>query len=410
MNAGNTISLKSFLLLLFLNLASLPQITCAETGFAGLHSLERLEEASLLMVDTSGHKLVSLRPEKPMIPASTLKLVTALLALETWGQKHDFVTDFGLDHDNILWIKGYGDPFLISEEIDQIVMGLQKKGLKVINGIGIDESYFDSRIHVDGQTDTNNPYDAPLAPLAANFNTINIRRENGQTFSAEKQTPLTLLMKELSKNLPSGQHRIRLVDQNQSARLFAEILMAKLKRQGVEIVQAQILKGSFPDTRFPYYRHRNSHALPEIIRAMLQYSNNFIANQLFLLLGVEKQGAPANMEKSRSVATEQINRLFNWQDFSIVEGSGISRKNRLSAQQLIDVLQRFSAWRDLLRKQTDGILAKSGTLKGISTYAGYINRQGKWLPFALMINEPVDYGFRKRVAEELSHWNELGQK
>ncbi len=362
--------------------------------------LIEMKQSSLLIVDSSGHRVQSHNPNNPMIPASTMKLLTALLSLRTWGTAHRFTTDFALDHDNHLWVKGYGDPYLISEEIDLIVLGLKNKGLKKISGIGIDDSYFTSRIIVPGQSKTDNPYDAPLSALAANFNTINVQRKNQKTLSAEIQTPITPLIKQLAKKLPTGTHRINLGDQAHSSHYFAEILMAKLEKQNVQVTQ-KLITGTFPDTRFPFYRHQNSHDLSEVISAMLQYSNNFIANQLFLLLGVEEKGEPATMRKSQLVVESRIHKLFAWQDYTVEEGAGLSRNNRLSAKQLIDVLKQFLPYRDLLSHQNNRILAKSGTLKGISTYAGYLFRSAQWMPFALMINQPVKYNLRKRVALEL---------
>ena len=359
-----------------------------------------MKQSSLLVVDPSGNEIQSHHADRPMIPASTMKLLTALLALETWGSDHRFVTDFALDQKNYLWVKGYGDPFLISEEIDLIVIALKKRGLKKINGIGVDDSYFSSDIIIDGQSKTDNPYDAPLSALAANFNTINVKRKDQKTFSAEPQTPLTPLIKHLAKDLPVGTHRINLGEQTQSPRYFAEILMAKLEAQGIRITN-KLIEGTIPDTIFPFYRHQNSHDLSEIISAMLQYSNNFIANQLFLLLGVEEKGAPATMDKSRSTIRSKVQKLFGWQNYAVREGAGLSRDNRLSARQLIDILQHFLPYRDLISRQNDRILAKSGTLKGVSTYAGYLFRSDQWMPFALMINQSVPYNFRKKVALEL---------
>jgi len=335
-----------------------------------------------------------------MIPASTLKLLTAFLALKTWGPGYRFITDFDLDEDNYLWIKGYGDPFLISEELDLIVVALKKKGLKSVNGIGIDDSYFSKDIKIDGQSRTDNPYDASLSALAANFNTLNIIKDKNGIRSAEVQTPLIPLMASLGQRLDNGKHRINLGEQKLSSRYFAELLAAKLRAADIPVAK-ELITGVFPNTINPFYRHQNSHDLADIISAMLQYSNNFIANQLFLLLGVEARGAPASIEKSRESVDKKIKRMFHWQDYMVLEGAGLSRNNRLSARQLIDILDHFIPYRDLLSHQNDLILAKSGTLKGISTYAGYLRKNQEWMPFSIMLNQPVEYNFRKRVAEYL---------
>jgi len=358
-----------------------------------------MQQASLLVRSESGIQH-GIRADLPLIPASTLKLLTALLALETWSPDHRFVTDFDLDEKNYLWVKGYGDPFLISEEIDLIVTALKKKGLRKVDGIGIDDSYFSRDIRVDGQSKTNNPYDASLSALAVNFNTLNVIRDERGIHSAESQTPLIPLMKSLGQKLGNGEHRINLGDQKLSSRYFAQLLAAKLRSVNIPVTE-ELITGTFPNTINPYYRHQNSHELAEIISAMLQYSNNFIANQLFLLLGVEANGAPASMEKSRTVVEKKIQVMFAWQNHIILEGAGLSRENRLSAHQLTDILKRFHPYRHLLSHHNDQILAKSGTLKGISTYAGYLLKNREWVPFAVMINQAVEYNFRKRVAEIL---------
>ena len=371
----------------------------AEDSQGILQQIRNMEQASLVVRSESGFQQ-KIRADLPLIPASTLKLLTALLALETWGSDHRFVTDFYLDENSCLWIKGYGDPFLISEELDLIVAALKKKGLRKVSAIGIDDSYFSGDIRVDGQSQTDNPYDASLSALAANFNTLNIIKDKNGIRSAEAQTPLIPLMELLGRKLGHGTHRVNLGKQKLSSRYFAELLAAKLRAVDIPVTK-QLITGTFPNTISPYYRHQNSHYLAEIISAMLQYSNNFIANQLFLLLGIEAQGAPASMEKSRTIVDKKIQIMFGWKNHIIREGAGLSRDNRLSARQLTDILERFQPYQDLLSHQNDHILAKSGTLKGISTYAGYLQKNHEWIPFVIMINQPVEYNFRKRVAKYL---------
>ncbi len=361
--------------------------------------IKDMKHASLIF-GSEKHTHIAIQPDLPLVPASTLKILTAFIALETWGADHRFITDFYLDKNDILWIKGYGDPFLISEEIDLIVAALKAKGLKEINGVGIDHNYFSSDLIIHGQSATNNPYDASPSALTANFNTINIRRKNKTTYSAEAQTPLTSTMLQAGSKLPSGTHRINLRKNRSGSRYFAEILVAKLNAENIQTTN-KLLIGVSPMTLNPFYRHQNSHKLSEVVSAMLKYSNNFIANQLFLLLGVEAKGAPATIEKSQAAVASQIDQIFHWNNYTVKEGAGLSRANRLSTRQLIELLKKFSPYRNLLSQQNDKIFVKSGTLKEVSTYAGYVFRSQTWVPFALMINHPVKYNFRKKVAKKL---------
>jgi hypothetical protein len=100
-----------------LSLAFLP-LPCSFAN--SLDKFNRYDSAGLLYLDESGKVLNEKHPEDLLVPASTTKLVTAYLALNHWGEDYRFKTDFFLDESTAnptLWIKGYGDPFLISEEL-----------------------------------------------------------------------------------------------------------------------------------------------------------------------------------------------------------------------------------------------------------------------------------------------------
>jgi len=338
---------------------------------------------------------------KLYIPASTIKVLTSLIALDHWRDEHRFKTDFYFDPvTNNLWVKGYGDPYLVSEEIDIIVKKIKLAGISELDGIGIDNSYFSKTISIDGQGNSLNPYDAALGATAANFNTINVRVYENSISSSEKQTPLTPLVNELAQGLSIGTHRINLGDVEYAPRYFSELLKAKLNLSEIP-TDAFFQSGKIPSTSVLLFTHKNSKTLEQVIASMLEFSNNFIANQLFLTLGADVNGAPANLEKSQAVVKQYIKKHFNWSDQIIIEGAGLSRQNRMSAQQLIDVLNKFKAYRHLMPSQSHDIFAKSGTLKNVSTYAGYINRNNSWNPFAIMINQRVNFHFREEVALEL---------
>ncbi|WP_457665906.1 D-alanyl-D-alanine carboxypeptidase/D-alanyl-D-alanine-endopeptidase [Thiolapillus sp.] len=374
----------------------LASATACANGTGALDQILDMPRASLLLLEKDGTALVSHNPETPRIPASTLKILTAWLAIRHWGLDYRFKTDFYLDEEEILWVKGYGDPMLVSEEIDRMAAALAAMGLKRLRGIRLDGSYFSDRLSVDGRSDSNNPYDAPVAALAANFNTVYVRKTARRVVSAEPQTPLTDVAQKIARSLKNGKQRVNIHNRRLSARYFGEILRAKLQDQGVEVT-GSISDRSLPDSLPLYYRHTNSRTLEDVLQAMLRYSTNFIANQLFLTLGADSQGAPANFTKSRSFARQVIDEAFRWQGFRMVEGSGLSRQNRINARQMIMLLQAFRPYRKLLPSAEKGIHAKTGTLMGISAYAGYIEER----PFALFINQPASYDLRLRAAREL---------
>lgn len=374
--------------------------TASAAEISAIQHLESLEKSSVLILEENHEKRYSIRADQAMVPASTIKVLTAFLALKHFGADYRFKTDFSLDNHNNLWVKGYGDPFLISEEIDLIVSALKTKQLTQVNDIILDTSYFSQQITINGQSKTDNPYDASPGALVVNFNTVNAKLQNGRVFSAEKQTPVTPTMRRLLKSFSRGTHRISIKNQSAGAVHFAEVLAAKLSEHGVH-THGEIKTGELLKTQPLLYRHRNSHTLSEIVSAMLQYSNNFIANQLFLLLGVDVNGEPANINQSQTYTKQVIKSRFGWKNYTIEEGAGLSRNNKLSARQLVELLTHFSPYRELLNHQNNSIYAKTGTLNGVSSYAGYLRKSEQWVPFALIINQPVPFNFRKRVADEL---------
>src|SRR5271154_5331466 len=71
----------------------------------------------VLVVDKEGNELVAQNADEPFVPASVTKIVTAWLALEVLGGDYRFETRFYLDDKRVLYVRGGGDPFLISEEL-----------------------------------------------------------------------------------------------------------------------------------------------------------------------------------------------------------------------------------------------------------------------------------------------------
>ena len=64
----------------------------------------------VVVTDAAGEALVSLNADRPFIPASTLKVVTALASMEVLGGDYHFTTHFYLDENKVLYVEGHGDP------------------------------------------------------------------------------------------------------------------------------------------------------------------------------------------------------------------------------------------------------------------------------------------------------------
>jgi D-alanyl-D-alanine carboxypeptidase/D-alanyl-D-alanine-endopeptidase (penicillin-binding protein 4) len=366
-----------------------------------------LQNASLVVSD-GRRLLIADQPDRLLVPASTMKLVTALAAIERWGLQHRFETRFYLGRDDRLWVQGGGDPYLVSEELDRVVGALRAAGVRSITGLGLDAGLFGTQVVIPGRSSTSNPYDAPVTALAVNFNTVSLSVSAGRVSSAEAQTPITPTARRLGRGLGNGRHRINLVDGETALQHFGEVLKVKLEAGGIR-VQGGIESAAVPTSASLIYTHRNSQTLGQVVKNMLEYSTNFVANDLFLMLG--EQRGQTSMASAQRAMERWARQTFGWRDVRIEDGAGLSRGNRLSGRQMLDVLERLRPHLDLLPQQDNDadVRAKTGTLRGVSTYAGFVRRGRDWLPFSLLINQPVAYGFRLEVASALARNPALAQ-
>ena len=126
------------------------------------------------------------------------------------GRRLPLETSFYLDGDRKLYIRGGGDPFLISEELAPLAKELVAAiGKEPITGIVLDASYYPSDLHIPGIENTSEAYDALNSALAVNFNTISAVRKGKTVRSAEEQTPITpLAISQFQARGPKGRGRI----------------------------------------------------------------------------------------------------------------------------------------------------------------------------------------------------------
>ena len=328
----------------------------------------------VLVMDAAGNELVAQNIDKPFVPASVTKIVTAWLAMEVLGGDYRFETRFYLDDKRKLYVRGGGDPFLISEELAPLATELVAAiGTKPITGIVLDASYYPSNLRVPGIVNTDEAYNALNSALAVNFNTVNAVRSGNKVRSAETQTPITpLAITQFRLRGPNGKGRISLSqDPTVSLQYAGELIAAFIARAGGS-VKGKISTGTVPAGLKPVYVHQQSRTLSQILVELLRASNNYIANQVFLEIGAHRLGGPVSLEKSHRVANEMLAAHGLAGAIHLEEGSGISRDNRFTARGLAKVLELFAPHANLLRGR-DGGMNKTGSLDGVRTLAGYAN-------------------------------------
>jgi serine-type D-Ala-D-Ala carboxypeptidase/endopeptidase (penicillin-binding protein 4) len=325
----------------------------------------------VLVMDDKGNELVDQNADEPFVPASVTKIVTAWLAMEVLGADYRFETSFYLDGDRKLYVRGGGDPFLISEELAPLAKELVAAvGKEPLTGIVLDGSYYPSDLRIPGIEDTYEAYDALNSALAVNFNTISAVRKGKTVRSAEEQTPITpLAISQFQARGPQGRGRISLSkDPAVSLKYAGELIAAFIERAG-GTVKGGISTGTVPAGLKPVYVHRQSRTLSQILTQLLLGSNNYIANQVFLEIG-GTLGGPVSLEKSLKVANNMLAANGLADSIHLEEGSGISRDNRFTARGLAQLLHLFEPNATLLRSGR-GTLFKTGTFSGVRTLAGY---------------------------------------
>lgn len=420
----NRLFLTMFLLLSTFSVVAGKSAGVQQLKFSGKNFAlyQTLSPAALLIADEQGELLYADNVHQKMMPASTTKLITALLALQHWGVEHRFFTDFILypcrdarvSNCVRMEIKAYGDPFLVSEEwqriADSLAWQLKAKGVAQIESMALVNQWYQEPLSMPGAGESLNPYDAINGALVANFNSLKALKTKTEWVSAEEQTPWVpssdKIVATSGLNWVSGKaERINTgQDYQLNQQYAAELLQQLLKENGIAILDGQLrLEPASQQAPLLSYRHFNSRTLAEVVRPMMKYSTNFIANQIALNLAAEIYGAPASPQKVKRLFYQRLSQQFGWtdSDAQFLDGAGLSRKNRISALQLYQVLRAFKPWRDLLPQVEQDVYAKSGSLIGVSTLAGYFHHKQQWMPFVFLSNQRVPYRFRNRLAKSL---------
>ena len=356
-----------------------------------LKSLQRFigTNDAVIIADPRGKILFEKNSDQKLIPASTLKILTSLVALHYLGPNYKFPTEFYYDEHQNLWIKGYGDPLLISEVLADIA-AILSKAIDRLDDIFLDDSFFLHPIIIPGITPSSKPYDAPNGALCANFNTVYFKRnKSGNYTSAEPQTPLLSFVIPRIKASPHGQERIILSNKNRETTLYTgHLLKFFLNNYGVKTTGNIKIGNISKKMGRLILRYYSSFSLAQVIVKLMKYSNNFIANQILITTGAILYNPPGTLDKGIRAVKAYLKTELGIEDISFVEGSGISKKNRISAQKMLKILEKFEPYYFLMRNEKAEYY-KTGSLYGVSTRAGFLqNKKGELYRFVVFINTP----------------------
>jgi len=381
------INVIRYLLLVFFILPIFSPCLSTETKKEIEHVLEKKD--AVLVSDLSRNTpLISINENKLLIPASILKILTSLVVLDILGLDYRFKTEFFMDRHSNLKIKGYGDPLLISECIPGIVTQLGGR-LQTVNDIILDDTYFNSPITIPGAAESSiQPYDAPNGALCVNFNTVFFKKNKYNRYiSAEPQTPLLSFVLNRITRSSLNEGRIILTGENNEFLLYAGHLFKHfLQEKGIK-TKGKIRIGNVDRKHDKLIlKYQSNFELRDVITRMLYYSNNFTANQLLIAAGAARYGYPGTLQKGVHAVLEYSENHLGIGGIQIAEGSGLSKKNRLSANMMGKILNEFKPYRIMLR-QNGREFFKTGTLTDVRTRAGYMESEGgRLISFVILLN------------------------
>ena len=431
-----------------------------ETPQTGLtDSLLALMKKSKVSPDNVSVYIGDVNADRPMLehnidvsrsPASTIKLVTTYAGLKQLGPNYAWPTEAwtrGKVSNGVLQgdliLKGYGDPFLVYERYWKFLNELSDRGLKEITGdIIIDGSYYRLLEHdrkaFDGQSFR--VYNAGASSLMFNFQATRIwlsapEDEASQTVKVMLYPPSQITLDNQIKLVKGrckrshGRPKLswgaenQLIIKGRFARSCKPRFLMRLISEPKQLAfdafkQFWVGSGGFfggrlksgqvekNDELFHLY---SSPTLGEQIRSINKWSNNVMTRQLFLTTGVNRYGSPATIDKGRKAVLDILQRSgIDTNGLIIENGSGLSRKSRISARQMAQLLE--AAYRDAYMPEfmsslslpgLDGTLAtrfrnedmagrshlKTGTLNGVTAIAGYmLNRKGRRLIVVIQQN------------------------
>ena len=413
------------------------------------------EAVALLAVDAQNPAALprlSHRANAPMQAASVIKLVTTFAGLELLGPAYSWITPVYVDGSvqagvlrGNIYIQGQGDPKLVLERLWLLLRRVQGLGIHTVQGdIVLDRSAFALEASDPGAFDGEplRPYNATPDALLINYKSVVMvftpDRErhvalvqiDPPLWGVQMQTTVPLVDGPCSdyrgalKAVFSDPNRIRFhgsyaVDCGEKVwpiaytepETFAPRAVQGLWNSMGGKLSGTVRYGPVPGALLagaPTLELR-SPPLAEIIRDINKYSNNVMAQQLFLTLGREGKGDVATLGSARAVVERWWqSRISSTEPLELDKGSGLSRQERISARALGQLLQ--AAYRSPLMPEliaslplsgVDGTLKrakvatpgsahlKTGSLNGVTAIAGYVDgASGKRYALVALVNHP----------------------
>lgn len=372
----------------------------------------------------TGEVLGACEPMRPMPPASTLKVVTALYALETLGAGFRFETRLvatgpiangRLEGDLVL--VGGGDPSLDTDGLYALAEQAQAAGLREIGGrLLVDASALPAIGRIDPSQPDQVAYDPAVGALNLNFNRVHFswtRAGGGYATAMDARTGrfrpevASSRMRVADRSLPVytydeaggvdewtvaraqlGAEGARWLPVRNPDAYAGDVLHTMLRANGIVAPAAQPGRGA--GTTIAQVQGAS---LDRVSDAMLEYSTNLVAEVLGLAATARRAGGPPrSLDASAEAMADWMARRTGGRRPDLDDHSGLNGTSRISAADMVSLLTATGAaaqLRPLMKELVlDGpprqpVRAKTGSLNFVSGLAGYFEaRSGRPLAFA----------------------------
>ncbi|MFT7228537.1 MAG: D-alanyl-D-alanine carboxypeptidase/D-alanyl-D-alanine-endopeptidase (penicillin-binding protein 4) [Methylophilaceae bacterium] len=414
------------------------------------------------------HVQLSLNANKPMNPASVMKLVTTYAALDLlkptfrWKTEvyRDGVVEDGILHGNLI-IKGYGDPSFKADEFRRLLVSVRQQGLKKITGnLIIDKSYFARSVANHRVFDNKKwrSYNALPSAFLVNGRHTSFKftaHEGKVNISQEVELPEVKIVNNMTlvKN-GCGSWRNRLTyDVNTSRTKAAVTFGGKFSSHcGEKYLELSL----FDDEHYAYFMFKNiwrqlggvfngklrsqtemplqvvklvvqdSQPLANIVRDVNKWSNNVMARQVLLTVAANYHDQPASEVRGMlAVKSWMADNGWNADSWVIENGSGLSRIERVTAKVLggmlldayegplmselmssLPILSLDGTLISRLRKKSVSGRAhmKTGSIKGVKAIAGYVLDAKNRRSVVVMIVNHAKASSSQKAQDALIEW------
>lgn len=427
-------------------------------------------KVGILAVDVaSGQVLYARNADLAMSPASNTKLMTVAAALDTFGPAHTFETQVLSDAPPAggtlagpVYMKGGGNAFLLYENFLDWANQLRLQGVKKIDGpIVVDNTLFAGQ-DLPPLFDTKNEdaaYRAPIGALSVNFNGVSVRVDPGASIGQPATYRLVPANQHIevvnrastvagqrrnivvsSETIPPGQgteigtrivisgsigleartfqSRRKRIDN--PAQFAGAVFIEALKAVGIE-VGATVQTGKTPAGAHLLVSHA-SQPLSYIALATNKWSNNFMSEMLFRLLGTTDNGPGTWAASEQAVHAFLQKSGIDTTGLVFKNGSGLYDGNRASPRQYVELLRVMSThpWAPefkaslpisgldgTLERRLEGaevrgkIRAKTGTLNESAALSGYLrSATHRQIAFSIIFNDPPTFAWRYRPVQD----------